>query len=119
MAIYHFIRAEMFPQLLVQVLEARSEKDLVLKWDSDRTNIYAEGYDLELCGVEVERQSPDGISFRTVIAEESFRDRILVPLSGRLPLQGDAKLDAVQAKVGEINERGLPTGQEICLWYGS
>jgi hypothetical protein len=117
MAFFHFIRTEAFNRALAQVLNAESVQHLVLKWMEDGKNIQADGYDLDFYEVEVQRQSSDGTHIRTVITEDDFRTMVLIPLGERLHLQDGNELAVIQAKVGEIDERGIPTGRELCVWY--
>ncbi len=117
MAIYHFIKTETFRELLPKVLGAESQEQIVLKWVEEGQNIYEEGYDLEFCEVEVRRMSSTGIWSRTLITEDDFRSTVLNPLSERLQLREGRSLAAIQAKVGEVDEHGIPTGEELCVWY--
>ena len=117
MALFHFVRTEAFNRALAQVLSVESIQHLVLKWIEDGENIQAADYDLEFCEIEVERRSSDGTCSRTVITENDFRTMVLIPLGDRLHLQDGDELATIQAKVGEIGERGIPTGRELCVWY--
>lgn len=119
----HFVPADAFKKTLQEMFGVESEEQLRLRWyEEERENLFAEGYVLELSEVEVETTSSTGVPFRRHIirdgGDDAFDKEVLVPFSERTQLQEQAVVEEIEARKGEINERGFPTC-DVLLWCKS
>lgn len=123
MPITHFISADVFKKTLQDMFGVESESQLRLRWvDEERENLFAEGYVLDLSEIEVQTTSSTGIPFRKRIVrdggDDAFNTEVLVPFSERTQLENQAVVEEIEARKGEIDERGFPTS-EVLVWYSS